>query len=92
MTAALADVDALVTPATMTTAPASLASTGDPSFNSPWSYAGLPTVSIPCGLAADGMPLSLQLIGPAGADARLLAVGAWCESVVGFDRSPPLAS
>jgi Asp-tRNA(Asn)/Glu-tRNA(Gln) amidotransferase A subunit family amidase len=35
--------------------------------------AGLPGVSFPCGLAEDGMPVGLQLIGPRGSDARLLA-------------------
>jgi aspartyl-tRNA(Asn)/glutamyl-tRNA(Gln) amidotransferase subunit A len=35
--------------------------------------AGLPGVSFPCGLAEDGLPVGLQLIGPRGSDARLLA-------------------
>ncbi len=39
----LAGYDALVTPATTTTAPG-LETTGDPRFNAPFSYAGLPTV------------------------------------------------
>ena len=34
-------------------------------FQAPWSLAGLPVVSIPCGLAADGMPAAVQLIGRA---------------------------
>ena len=37
--------------------------TGDPAFNSPWSYTGLPTVSFPIGLAPDGLPVAIQLIG-----------------------------
>ena len=44
-------VDAWLMPATNTAAPP-LDSTGDPRFNSPWSYAGLPAVTLPCGLAA----------------------------------------
>ena len=36
--------------------------TGDPCFNSPWSFLGLPSLSIPIGLA-DGLPVALQLIG-----------------------------
>lgn len=35
--------------------------------------AGLPGVSFPCGLAKDGLPVGLQLVGPRGSDARLLA-------------------
>ena len=38
-------VDALLTPATTCPAP-DAGSTGDPAFNSPWSYTGLPTISV----------------------------------------------
>lgn len=75
----LRDIDALLTPATPTTAPATLATTGDPRFNLPWSYCGAPTVSVPCGTADDGMPVALQIIGPRQQDARLLATAQWCE-------------
>ena len=34
--------------------------------------AGLPAISIPNGLAKDGMPIGIQLIGPQGDDARVL--------------------
>ena len=36
--------------------------------------AGLPGVSFPCGLAEDGLPVGLQLIGPRSSDALLLAI------------------
>jgi aspartyl-tRNA(Asn)/glutamyl-tRNA(Gln) amidotransferase subunit A len=87
---ALTEVDALVTPSTLTAAPASLESTGDPRFNSPWSHAGVPTVSIPCGLTAAGLPVSLQLIGPAWSEAKLLAIAMWCEGMLNFTARPPL--
>lgn len=83
------DVVAL-TPATTTAAPQGLESTGDPSFNSPWSYAGVPTVTIPCGLTADGLPCGLQLIGGVDRERHLLSVAAWCEGVLGFHHRPPL--
>jgi aspartyl-tRNA(Asn)/glutamyl-tRNA(Gln) amidotransferase subunit A len=79
-----------VTPATVTAAPAGLDSTGDPRFNSPWSYAGLPTVTIPCGLTEDGLPCGLQFIGPPDRDAWLLSVAEWCEQVLAFRATPPL--
>jgi len=85
------DVVAL-TPATVTAAPAGLESTGDPRFNSPWSYAGLPTVTIPCGLTADGMPCGLQLIGPRGGETRLLSIAGWCEIALAFETTPLLLS
>jgi Asp-tRNA(Asn)/Glu-tRNA(Gln) amidotransferase A subunit family amidase len=72
------DYDALITPATTSTAPG-IETTGDPQFNSPWSFVGYPTVSIPCSLGDDGLPLSLQFIGRPFQEARLLAAAAWCE-------------
>ena len=90
MARTLGEVDALAIPSTVTAAPGSLESTGDPRFNSPWSYAGTPTVSIPCALTAAGMPISLQLVGRAWSEARLLAVAAWCEEKLGFNMTPPM--
>lgn len=79
--------DALICSTTTSPAP-TIETTGDPRFNSPWSYSGLPTVSLPCGLSSDGLPLGIQLVGPAWDEAQLLAVAAWCEAKIGFDRSP----
>lgn len=81
--------DALITPATTTAAPP-MATTGDPRFNSPWSYAGVPTVSLPCSLSPAGLPCAIQLIAEKGADAPLLQVADWCERRLGFDCEPPL--
>jgi Asp-tRNA(Asn)/Glu-tRNA(Gln) amidotransferase A subunit family amidase len=85
----LSSLDILVTPSTPTAAPASLATTGDPRFNSPWSHSGLPTMTIPCALTAAGMPISLQLIGPAWSEARLLEIAAWCEERLTFRHTAP---
>jgi aspartyl-tRNA(Asn)/glutamyl-tRNA(Gln) amidotransferase subunit A len=87
--AALLDgVDALIMPSTHTTAPATLATTGTPHFQAPWSLARLPVVSIPCGVAADGMPAAVQLIGRMDDEARLLRIAAWCERALGFEALP----
>ena len=88
MEAIICDDVIAITPATPTAAPAGLDSTGDPSFNSPWSHAGLPTVSIPCGLTSDGLPCGLQLIGPRDQEQRLLSVAAWCERIINFQDQP----
>jgi Asp-tRNA(Asn)/Glu-tRNA(Gln) amidotransferase A subunit family amidase len=82
--------DILVCPSTDTTAPATLTTTGTPKFQAPWSCAGVPVVSIPCGLAADGMPAAIQLVGRRGRDAMLLQVAQWCERCLAFDERPPL--
>ncbi len=74
-------VDALVTPAALGAAP-DPSTTGDPVFNSPWSLLGLPTVSFPIGLSADGLPLAVQLVGRTGFDLALLRTAEWCETVI----------
>ncbi len=45
--------------------------------------AGLPALSIPCGLSKDSLPIGMQLIGRHGSDYALLSVGAQYEELVG---------
>ncbi len=78
-------VDVLLAPATTGPAP-SAATTGDPLFNVPWSYTGLPSLSLPAGQAADGMPISIQLIGSRWCEAELLRAGAWCEAILQTEK------
>ena len=78
----------LLTPATTGPAP-DTTSTGDPAFNSPWSYTGLPTVSLPTGKFIGGLPLALQLVGAHGADAEVLAAAQWCEQGLGVSALTP---
>ncbi len=86
----LVSFEVLICPATTTPAPET-ATTGDPAFNSPWSYTGLPTVSIPAGLSPDGLPLAIQLVGKRGSDESLLTVATWCEKALGVGPlTPPL--
>jgi len=70
-----------ITPATLNTA-RDPSTTGDPAFNSPWSYTGLPTVSFPIGLASDGLPVAIQLIGWTYRDESLLKAAEWCEQAI----------
>ena len=74
-------VDALFVPATTDPAP-DASTTGDPAFNSPWSYTGLPVVSFPIGLAPDGLPLAVQLVGRPFGEVGLFRVAAWCAVVL----------
>lgn len=68
--------DAILTPATTGVAPKGN-STGSPAFCTLWSLTGLPAVTLPLLKGEDGMPLGVQLIGPAGDDARLLRTANW---------------
>jgi len=54
----------------------------------PISLAGLPSLSIPCGLS-DGLPVGLQLAGPAFSENRLLEVAHALEAAIGFAAVPP---
>ena len=61
----------ILVPAAAGPAPFSLASTGDPRMNAPWTAVGTPAISIPMA-AVDGLPLGLQLTADRGDDARVL--------------------
>lgn len=54
----------------------------------PVSLAGLPAISIPCGLS-DGLPVGLQLAAPAFAENRLLSAAHALEGALAFDTRPP---
>lgn len=59
--------------------------TGDPVLNSPWSLAGLPTVSIPLALSPESLPLSIQLVGRHDGDFELIQAALWCERTLHGD-------
>jgi mandelamide amidase len=95
-------VDAIVFPATMVAAPrigdedmldidgrkvpfaVAIARNIDPG-----STAGLPGLVLPAGLTAQGLPVSIELDAPAGADRRLIALGLAVEKVLGHLQAPP---
>ena len=77
-------VDLWLSPAAPGPAPYSLESTGDPVMNFPWTHSGLPAVTIPSGLAANGLPLGLQLAGRWWADELVLA---WAEELAPIVQS-----
>ena len=76
ITAGLAGIfdayDAIITPAAPGVAPKGLGSTGDPVFCTLWTLSGLPSLSLPLLAGKGGLPLGVQLVGPAGRDGRLL--------------------
>jgi Asp-tRNA(Asn)/Glu-tRNA(Gln) amidotransferase A subunit family amidase len=51
---------------------------------------GQPATAVPIGLAGDGLPVGLQVIGPRWADLRTLAVAARVEVLTGFELTPAL--
>jgi aspartyl-tRNA(Asn)/glutamyl-tRNA(Gln) amidotransferase subunit A len=75
----LTRIDALVLPAT-TSRPPSRESTGDPAFNSPWSFLGLPTLSFPVAQSPGGLPMAIQLV--KYLEEPLFRTAYWCERVI----------
>jgi amidase len=49
------------------------------------SLVGHPAISLPVGLDHDGMPFGLQIVGPRGGDALVLAAAAALEALLGAD-------
>lgn len=64
-------------------APKGIQATGSPIMNLPWTHAGLPTVSLPSGFAANGLPLGVQLVGTVDHDERLLATAEQLLAILG---------
>jgi aspartyl-tRNA(Asn)/glutamyl-tRNA(Gln) amidotransferase subunit A len=92
--AAFAEVDFIVTPTSPTVAFELGEKTGDPLqmylndyCTVPMSLAGIPAISIPCGLS-EGLPVGLQIAGPAFSENRLLDAAHALELALGFDGSP----
>jgi Asp-tRNA(Asn)/Glu-tRNA(Gln) amidotransferase A subunit family amidase len=51
-------------------------------FTYPFDSLGWPALALPCGTAEDGLAASVQLVGRAGDDARVLAAGRLLASLV----------
>lgn len=59
-----------------------LETTGDPCMNSPWSFLGFPTITIPMALSPEGLPFGLQLVAGPGQDIELFRAARWCEAAL----------
>ena len=95
---AFAQVDALLTPATPTPAFALGERTSDPVqmylndiFTINANLAGLPAISVPCGLTEGGLPIGLQVIGQSFKEAQLLRIARHFEQAHDFAGRFPMA-
>lgn len=97
------EVDLIATPALPAPVPTLAEAAGasaDPAgvtqmlrFTALWNFAGNPTLSLPGGVDAGGMPIGFQLVGPALGEAALLAAGAAYQRATDWHRRrPPLAT
>ena len=92
----LREVDVLATPTTPKPA-TSFAVAHDPELGfprsnmAPFNLTGLPTLALPCGFSASGLPLSLQLSGRPFEEATVLRVGhAYERATAWHTRRPPV--
>lgn len=65
------NIDIWLSPSTTSPAPKGMA-TGSPLMNLPWTYAGLPVITIPVGKAKNGLPIGLQLTGSFNKDEEMI--------------------
>lgn len=97
---ALAGVDVLVSPTCDTTAPpmspagrvlepARYVVSGRPSARIPFNLAGLPAISIPCGVDPQGLPIGLQIAGRRWADWEVLAIAQAFQAVTDWHLRTP---
>jgi aspartyl-tRNA(Asn)/glutamyl-tRNA(Gln) amidotransferase subunit A len=90
-------VDALVTPTAPSAAFAQGERMDDPVkmyfndvFTVPGSMSGIPGISVPAGLDAQGLPLGLQVLGKPFDEETVFAVGAALERAAGFAALPSI--
>jgi aspartyl-tRNA(Asn)/glutamyl-tRNA(Gln) amidotransferase subunit A len=95
--AAFANFDALVSPTSPTTAFRIGERADDPLamylsdvFTIPANLAGVPAISIPCGLDEAGLPVGLQIAAPVLGERMVLRVARALERELGFADVPPL--
>ena len=79
------EFDAIIAPAAAGEAPKFGPGTGDPIFCTLWTLAGLPCVTLPLLVGETGLPIGVQLIGPAEKDDRLLRTARWLQSQLAED-------
>jgi aspartyl-tRNA(Asn)/glutamyl-tRNA(Gln) amidotransferase subunit A len=61
-------------------------------FTRPINYLGLPSLSIPAGFSASGLPIGMQLVGRSFDEATLITIGAAFQRATDFhDKVPPAA-
>jgi amidase len=65
-------------------APAGLSDTGDAAFCTPWTFLGLPAITLPVGFGPARLPLGIQLTGAYREDFKLTRIACWCERVIAY--------
>ena len=69
--------DAFIVPAAPGEAPRGIETTGNPMFSTPWTFCGVPALTLPLLQGDNGLPVGVQLVGQHMDDARLLRTARW---------------
>ncbi|XP_063706691.1 glutamyl-tRNA(Gln) amidotransferase subunit A, mitochondrial isoform X2 [Culicoides brevitarsis] len=97
----LDSVDFILSPVTLTTAPSHLEFSKYKNrdqcalqdiFTQPSNMAGLPAISLPINISKDGLPISLQIIGPKYCEEELFQFSSWIETYFDFKKHYKLIS
>jgi Asp-tRNA(Asn)/Glu-tRNA(Gln) amidotransferase A subunit family amidase len=81
--------DAILTLPAFGEAPEGLGYTGDAEYCAPWTFLGVPAVTLPAGYGKKDLPLGVQIVAAYREDHRMLRVAKWIERVLTFDRRIP---
>ena len=55
----------------------------------PWNVLGWPSINVPAGFTSDGLPIGVQLMGPANSEPLLVSLAAELEGVSGWAAKQP---
>ena len=55
----------------------------------PWNVLGWPSINVPAGFTSDGLPIGVQLMGPANSEGMLISLAAELEAVCGWAAKQP---
>ena len=98
-TEAFESFDVLVSPTSPTTAFRIGERTGDPMsmylsdvFTIPANLAGVPAISVPCGVDDNGLPIGFQIVAPILGERVLLRAANALEAKLGLGLRPPIAA
>jgi amidase len=55
----------------------------------PWNLLGWPSINVPAGFTSEGLPIGVQLMGPADSEPLLISLAAELEAISGWAAKQP---
>jgi len=82
------DSDLILSLAAPSVAPKGLSFTGEGTFCAPWTFLGLPAITLPAGYSRQRLPIGIQLIGHSFCETELISFSCWLESLLPSVHAP----